>query len=322
MVCTLCPHSCTIENGDYGICKVRQNRQGNLYSTAYGYPISLTSDPIEKKPLYHFYPGRDVLSAGTAGCNLRCRFCQNYSISQSATEQFPGLKYVSPHEIAEKASSIPGNTGIAFTYNEPVVWFEYMLDIATISREKQLENIVISNGYINSKPLEKLLEVITAFNIDLKSLNDKFYRDFTGGSAAPVLRTLKTIKLHGVHLEVTHLVVTGLNDTSAEFKKLTSWIAEELGPDTVLHISRYYPAYKMDAPPTSPETIREFSEIASEKLNYVYTGNMPFLSAGNDTICRGCQTVVIKRRGYHTEAAGVDRNGNCKKCNLKIVKTG
>ncbi|MFO7924035.1 MAG: AmmeMemoRadiSam system radical SAM enzyme [Bacteroidales bacterium] len=317
--CHLCPHYCLIEEGDTGKCKVRTNKKGRLCSGSYGFPVSISVDPIEKKPLYHFFPGRDILSVGTPGCNFRCSFCQNYTISQSAVTDIPGLQYTPPGVIVEQAQRYGDNAGIAYTYNEPTVWYEYMYDIAVPAGQIGLKNVVVSNGYINPRPLEKLLEVVHAFNIDFKSFSDKFYREAAGGSLAPVKRTLKAIRKKGLHLEITHLVVPGLNDRVEEFTEMTDWVAGELGRDTVLHLSRYFPAWKYDQSPTPVTLLERFYQIAAEKLDYVYMGNISAGSPGSDTKCGRCGTLVIKRRGYKTDLTGLDNDGNCRNCGNNMV---
>ncbi len=319
LTCLLCPHSCTIEEGTGGKCRVRINRDGRLWAAAYGYPVSLASDPIEKKPLYHFFPGRDILSIGTAGCNFSCIFCQNHTISQASVDDVPRQEYTGPLQVAEKARKIPGNIGIAYTYNEPVVYYEYMYDIAVHARERGLKNVVVSNGYINSRPLGELLEVADAFNIDLKSFSDKFYRDVAGGMLAPVKKTLRAIRRRGLHLEITHLVVSGLNDDEGMFREMTEWIAGELGAGTVLHISRYFPSWRFNAPATPLPLMERFYGIAGEKLKYVYTGNMPAVKGSCDTRCAGCGTVVIRRSGYSIDASGTGKDGNCLRCGTGVV---
>ena len=317
--CLLCPHLCLIEDGDRGKCRARINRQGALYSESYGLPSSISSDPVEKKPLYHYFPGREIFSIGTAGCNFSCIFCQNHTISQSAPSEIPGLHYTSPEMIIQAAEDSPDGAGIAYTYNEPTVWYEYMYDIAAGAAEAGMKNVVVSNGFISPRPLDKLLDVIDAFNIDLKSFSDDFYRVFTGGALAPVKRTLKAIRNRGLHLEITHLVVTGLNDREREFAVMVDWIASELGEDTVLHISRYFPAWKLKNPPTPVSVINRFQQLAKEKLEFVYSGNMPPGSIGSDTVCPGCGALVIERSGYRVDTSGLDESGRCRVCHTKIA---
>ncbi len=322
VTCSLCPHSCTISEGGQGKCGVRINEEGRLWSSAYGYPVSMSADPIEKKPLYHFFPGRDIFSVGTMGCNFRCTFCQNYTISQAAVSGTPALEYTTPAEVAAKAYGMPGNAGIAYTYNEPVVWYEFMYDIAVLARDRGMKNVVVSNGYVNSRPLDELLEVADAFNIDLKSFSDDFYRDVAGGMLAPVKKTLRAIRRRGLHLEITHLVVTGLNDNEESFREMTGWIAGELGADTVLHISRYFPSWHYDAPPTPLPLMERFYGIAAESLHYVYTGNMAPVEGNGDTRCAGCSKVVINRTGYRASPEGIDEHGNCRRCGAGVAITG
>ncbi len=317
--CLLCPHFCRIEEGARGKCKARVNINGTLYSEGYGLATSLSIDPMEKKPLYHFFPGRDILSVGTAGCNFSCSFCQNYQISQSAPSDIPGLRHTSPELIVNNAKKSPSCTGVAYTYNEPAIWYEFMYDIAKKAVDSNLKNVVVSNGYINPRPLDKLLEVIHAFNIDLKSFRDKFYRDISGGTLAPVKRTMKEIRKKGLHLEITHLVITGLNDDEGEFARMVDWIAGELGEDTVLHISRYFPAWKLDNPPTPVTVINRFCDLARERLKYVYAGNMPPGSTGSDTQCPGCGLPVIERSGYRVDVSGLDQSGKCLSCSETIA---
>jgi pyruvate formate lyase activating enzyme len=317
--CLLCPHLCRIDEGVRGKCKARININGTLYSEGYGLVTSLSIDPMEKKPLYHFFPGRDILSVGTAGCNFSCSFCQNYQISQSAPSDIPGLRHTSPELIVNNAKKSPSCTGVAYTYNEPTIWYEYMYDIAINAIDRNLKNVVVSNGYINSRPLDKLLEVIHAFNIDLKSFSDKFYRDVSGGTLAPVKRTMEAIRKKGLHLEITHLVVSGLNDDEGEFTGMTDWIAGELGEDTVLHISRYFPAWKLSNLPTPLPVIERFYQLAKERLKYVYTGNMPPGSGGSDTRCPGCGGTIIKRSGYRVDVPGLDQSGKCRFCSETIA---
>jgi len=259
--CTLCPHECLISDGKAGICKVRKHERGKLYSTVFGIPAALHIDPIEKKPLYHFYPGHRILSVGTKGCNLRCRFCQNFSISQSGQEQFPAENFIYPESLANQAAAIEGNLGIAYTYNEPTVFFEYMLETAREIKARGMNNVVVSNGYINRSPLETFLPFADAFNIDLKAFSDGFYRKLTGGTLTPVLETLKAIVFSGKHLEITFLVIPGFNDSVSEFEMMTDWIANELGSVVPLHLSDTagytLPVCRDSCPETSVRLYRE-----------------------------------------------------------------
>ena len=315
--CLLCPHNCLIPNNKFGICKVRHNHNGELVTDVYGKIAALHSDPIEKKPLYHFYPGSKILSIGTIGCNFHCSFCQNYQISQCKPSDFQGAYNLTPYELAERAHSIPENLGIAYTYNEPTVFFEMVRDTALLAREKGLKNVIVSNGFINRDPLHELLEVIDAFNIDLKAFDDSFYKKYTGGHLEPVLKSLQMVHRAGRHLEITFLVIPSLNDSAETFIEMTRWIAEELSPDVPLHISRYFPAWKSKLPPTSTQLISKFAEIASQYLKYVFIGNIGENNYSS-TFCPHCRNVLIERSGYNTQILGITDDSRCKVCAKSI----
>jgi pyruvate formate lyase activating enzyme len=316
--CLLCPHECLIPEGRRGICRVRENRQGRLFTLVYGQPAAVHADPVEKKPLFHFYPGKQILSVGTYGCNLRCSFCQNHHLSQmdrpSSGHPFPALP---PEILAEQALRLKGNTGMAYTYNEPTIFYEYMTETARQIHQGGMKNVMISNGFISAEPLKNLLPLMDAFNIDLKSFRDSFYRKVTGGTLMPVLETLKIIANAGKHLEVTHLVIPGMNDEPDGFREMVTWLSEELGCDIPLHLSRYFPAYHLDQPPTRLETLRFFAQLAEEKLHFVYTGNV----GGGDfssTWCPECNNELIVREGYQTLITGLTPEGSCGRCGAKI----
>lgn len=317
--CLLCPHHCSIRDGDRGICRVRTNMDGVLYSENYEKVCSVRFDPVEKKPFYHFFPGRYILSIGSVGCNLGCRFCQNWEISQTGVGEYPYLKEMTVPEAISKAEARDDSAGLAFTYNEPTVWYEYMLDIARAASEKGLRSTVITNGYINEAPLRQLMEYTHAFNVDLKSYDNDFYTRVTSSRRDPVLSTIKTIAKAGHHLELTHLVITGLNDSEEKFRDLVSWIVDETGIDTPLHISRYFPVYKLENPATSVTTMMKFFEIAKEKLNYVYLGNL-LTDDGQNTYCPDCGQKVIERSGYATYRTGLDTKGCCSNCRRCIIR--
>ena len=316
--CYLCPHNCKIKEGKRGICGVRKNINGSLVAETYGEICSAGFDPIEKKPLYHFYPGWNIFSVGSIGCNLHCKFCQNWEISQTTPDEFDYLRSYTPEELVSIALGHSNNAGIAYTYNEPTVWFEFMFDIARLAKEKNLKNVMVSNGFINPEPLEKSFEVMDAYSIDLKSFNNNFYKKLTSSSLEPIKENLKRIKKRGKHLEITNLVITGENDNAEEFENMLKWIAGELGSDTVLHISRYYPTYKLHNPPTSPETLEKFYRIARKYLDYPYLGNM-HSDRGHITHCPKCGSLVISRRHYRAELEKIDENGRCKHCGEQIV---
>ncbi len=279
--CGLCPHQCSLAPGETGLCRVRKNAGGQLVSLAYGRLSGLHMDPIEKKPLYRFFPGSRILSVGSYGCNFRCPWCQNASVSQctpgNGTAESGSVSaddaLTEPADIlamARKQQSI----GVAYTYNEPTVWFEYMMDIALLIRRAGMQNVVVSNGYINPDPLNELLEVTDAFNIDLKSFDPGFYAQYTNGRLQPVSDTLKAIAGKGRHLEITFLVIPGLNDDLAQFRDMTRWIAGHLGNHTVLHINRYFPAWHFSNPPTPADTLRNMKTIAGKYLTHIYLGNI------------------------------------------------
>jgi pyruvate formate lyase activating enzyme len=316
--CILCPHHCLIREGETGICRVRRNMQGKLYSEIYGKLSALNFDPIEKKPLYHFFPGSVILSIGSVGCNMHCRCCQNWQISQTSVEDFPFRNYYEAEDLLTIAKSRKENTGIAYTYNEPTVWFEYMYDTARQVQAAGMKNVMVSNGFIQPEPLVELLPYMDAFNIDLKAFSVGFYRKVAGASLDPVLDTLKKIVQSGKHLEITNLVIPTLNDNEREFTEMVKWIVDELGQDTVLHLSRYHPMYRMEIGATDADTLKRLARIASDYLSYVYVGNIE-ISGYRNTRCRSCGTTVIERTGYDTEIIAIDHSGKCVKCGHKIV---
>jgi pyruvate formate lyase activating enzyme len=319
VICTLCPHNCKISDGKYGVCKVRKNVNGILISENYGLISSLGFDPIEKKPLYHFYPGKEILSIGSIGCNLQCQFCQNYSISQTAVADFrKNYTTYTPEQIRDIALSHSANIGIAFTYNEPTIFFEFMLDTAKISKSAGLKNVMVTNGFINPEPLELLNNYIDAYNVDLKSFNDIFYKNHTKSNLEPVKETLINIMKAGKHLEITNLIIPTLNDSEVEFETMCQWIASNLGKEVVLHISRYFPIYKMAIEQTSIEQMILLYSIAKKYLNFVYLGNV-LLDEGNNTYCNSCKELLISRKGYFTKIVSVDKSGNCSKCGNKVL---
>ena len=316
--CSLCPHNCIVAEGKRGICRVRKNVNNTLISENYGLICSLNFDPIEKKPLYHFHPGSIILSAGSLGCNLHCKFCQNWEISQTGIEEFGNLRTASPEELINKALSRDNNIGIAYTYNEPTVWFEFMLETAKLAQKEGLKNVMVTNGFINPEPLEELFPYMDAFSVDLKAFNEKFYKTITASRLEPVLNALKVIRKSGRHLEITNLVITNTNDDKKDFAEMIDWIAGNLGKETVLHISRYFPMFKMDQEATSHAKLKTLYEIAAEKLDYVYLGNLRS-GEGQNTFCPGCKTEVIERLGYDTRIIGLDADGRCRKCRQQVI---
>ena len=269
--CHLCPHNCKIAESKSGICKVRQNNNGTLYSLNYKKATSIAVDPMEKKPLYHFHPGKYVLSIGTYGCNFRCDFCQNHEISQTTLNG----QMLDIDELIKICKSKPNCVGIAYTYNEPTIWYEFVLECAKKFKEANLANVLVTNGYINTEPLKELLPYIDAMNIDLKSMNNEFYKEICGGRLEPIINTIKEA-IKNCHVEITSLIIPTKNDSLKNMEELSKWIAS-LNPNTPLHLSRYYPAYKMQIPPTDPMTLLELKNVALKHLKYVYIGNVPGL---------------------------------------------
>ena len=317
--CTLCPHNCVLKEGQSGICKVRVYHKGELITENYGKISGYHFDPIEKKPLYHFYPGKDILSIGSVGCNLYCRFCQNHEIAQTGVHNYPYLKELSPGAIVNAALRQENSIGIAYTYNEPLVFYEFMRDVALDAKQNGLKNVMVTNGFINPEPLKSLVKFIDAFSVDLKAFTNDFYKKITSSKLNPVLESLKNIKKSGKFLEITNLVIPTLNDDKKKFEDMVIWISEELGKDTVLHISRYHPMYKMKIESTAPDTLFSLFEIANKYLDFVYLGNLHSVK-GQNTYCPGCKKMVIERSGYYTKTTGVDELGNCKYCKTKVIE--
>ena len=316
--CRLCPKLCTIRDGKYGFCRVRQNRGGTLYATNYGKVSSCALDAIEKKPLYQFYPGSQILSLGSVGCNLRCGFCQNWGIAHDN----PPTRDISSEMAVELARQqlergYP-NIGIAYTYNEPFMWYEYVRDTARLAREAGLKNVLVTNGYVNETPLREILPYIDAMNIDVKGFTDEYYRESCKGRLEPVLRTVEIVHPR-CHVELTTLLVTGLNDSVEEISRLVDWVAS-LDREIPLHFSRYFPNFEVDLPATPLDTLRKARDIAREKLDYVYIGNAPQLDA-NDTVCPECGHNIITRLGFKARAVGLE-GGKCPVCGRAIRIVG
>lgn len=318
--CNLCPHYCDLAEGERGKCGVRKNVNGKLLAENYGVISSVHLDPIEKKPLYHYYPSSSILSVGSIGCNLSCSFCQNCDISQTTVDDYPWLRHHTVEQVLSYTDQYSNNLGIAYTYNEPTVYFEFMMDLARESHKQGLKNVMVSNGYIASEPLSEVLELIDAFNIDLKAFNNEFYRKFTDARLKPVKNNLIAIRKGGKHLEITNLVIPTLNDNEKEFEAMVNWICNELGEHTVLHLSRYFPAYRLQYPPTPAETITRLFEISKSYLPYTYTGNLNF-TPGQNTMCHKCGSLLIERKsGYSTDVKGLDEQGKCLSCKTQILK--
>lgn len=305
--CLLCPNFCVLEEGQTGKCLSRGVRNGNFQLLNYGHVVAAGVDPIEKKPLYHFFPGRAVLSVGSYGCNLRCKFCQNSDISQF--EQPSTM--LTPEQLLQKAFNLQDNIGVAFTYNEPGIWYEYILDCAAGLHDSGLKVILVTNGFLCSEPFKELCKVSDAMNIDLKAFNQEFYKDECQGEFEAVKNNIVSAVESGIHLELTNLVITGLNDSEEEFRKMVDWIAS-LNPDIPFHISRYFPRYLETAPATKISVIEHFVEVAKEKLNFVYAGNI----AGNqNTCCKECGKILVERTGYFIK---LNFEGNKCECGCEL----
>lgn len=293
--CTLCPKNCYIEEGKKGFCMARKNVSGRLYSVVYGRPVAVNIDPVEKKPLYHFLPGSQSLSIGTAGCNLGCLHCQNFDISRADPENT--AHHDLPPEAVVKMAAEKQCKSISYTYNEPTVFHEYATDCARLARKKGIKNILVTNGFINKEPAEEFIRYMDAANVDLKAFNDKFYRKICMGGLKPVLKTLK-LYYKRLWLEITYLIIDSRNDDMKEIEDMCRWISVNLGRDVPLHFSRAFPMYKMqDIEVTPAETLLKAREIARKYLDYVYIGNIE-LDASN-TRCPKCGALVVSRRYYN-----------------------
>jgi pyruvate formate lyase activating enzyme len=314
--CLLCPRGCVVTPGKRGFCRVRENRKGEYFTLAYANPCAIHIDPIEKKPLFHFIPATTALSLALAGCNFTCKNCQNWDISQSRPDDTFNY-HIAPGEMVDLALEFKNPT-IAYTYTEPSVFFEYVLDTSRAARVKGVRNMIKSNGYLNPEPMRELAPYLDAANIDLKGFRDDFYKDVTGGTLAPVLATIKRLKKEGVWLEITNLVIPEKNDGEDMIKELCVWIMTELGPDVPLHFSRFYPQYKLaNLPPTPADTLVRVRDAAKDAgLNYVYIGNVPELDAENTT-CPNCGKLLIERQGYDVQQNNLLK-GECKFCHKKI----
>lgn len=314
--CKLCPKECTIGDRERGWCGVRENREGTYYTLVYGNPCSINPDPIEKKPFFHFLPGTLAFSIATAGCNLNCKFCQNWQISQFRPEETENYR-LPPASVVKEAKQCECRT-IAYTYSEPTVFYEYMLDTAKLGRKSGLKSVVVSAGFMNPEPLKMLCQNVDAIKIDLKSFRNDFYNKICSAELKPVLNTLKIIKSMGVWCEIVYLVVPTLNDSDAELRDTAKWVYENLGADIPLHFSRFYESYQLkNIPPTSVERLNTARKIATDiGLRYVYVGNLAG-NPGEHTYCPKCNKQIITRHVNVVKQMNVI-NGKCKYCGEKI----
>jgi len=320
--CHLCAHRCLIADGQKGICQVRENRGGTLNTLVYGRTIAQHVDPVEKKPLFHFHPGSLSYSIATPGCNFHCHWCQNWEISQMDRDHsLPEGQEASPEQIVAAAQRA-NCSSIAYTYTEPTVFFEYAYDTARLAHQAGLANVYVTNGYMSEEMLETFHPYLDAANVDLKTFDDGVYRCHVGARLQPVLDAMQVMKRLGIWLEVTTLVIPGINDDPTELQRAARFVAQRLGVDTPWHISRFFPAYKMqNVPPTPVETLRRAREIGrAEGLRYVYVGNVR-KEAEQDTVCPACGKTLIERRGFVVLANSI-RNGRCPDCGAPIAGVG
>lgn len=313
--CLLCGHRCSLGEGAIGICGVNQNIDGEIKNLVYGYPISLNVDPIEKKPLYHFLPGSNSLSLGTVGCDFKCQFCQNWSISQEHT--INKGRYLSPEDVVELA--IKENCqSISYTYNEPTIFYPYARDIAKFAKDRGLKNIFVSNGFQSDEVMDDMMRYIDAVNIDLKSFSEDFYKKI-GGDLNIVLKNLKTFSNSNIWLEVTTLLIPNLNDSSEEIAKIATFIAKELGTNVPWHISAFHPAYRLNDTPRTPQELLDMAyDIGKENgVNYTYQGNT---FVDNSTYCASCNTLLIERNRFNVITINLS-NGCCPECKQELIRT-
>lgn len=315
LTCKLCPHECRVADLERGTCGVRENNDGTYYTLVYGNPCSAHIDPIEKKPIFHYFPTTLALSIATAGCNFVCKFCQNWEISQKRPEQVKVMKFF-PKSVVDVAQQRNCKT-IAHTYTEPVIFFEYMLDCAIEGKKRGVPNVMISNGFIQGKPMRELCKYLGAVKIDLKAFTEKFYKEMCDGQLKPVLKTLEILKDEGVWFEIVVLIIPTLNDSKQEIDAMTKWIVKTLGPDVPIHFSRYYPTFMLkNIPPTPPETLMRAHKIArGNGMKFAYVGNM--ISEAEHTYCPSCNKVLIERMRYNVDVKGLNKN-KCKYCGETI----
>ncbi len=305
--CLLCPAHCHIMQDKVGACGVRKNMDGILYTENYGRVSALALDSIEKKPLFHFYPGSYILSVSSYGCNLKCKFCQNWELSQEK----PDIEELTVDKVIEAAKECRGNIGIAYTYNEPLVWYEFVLDTAKKAKENGLANVLVTNGFIEEQPLIELLPYISAMNVDIKGDNE-FYKKICGGNIGSVRKTIA--RSYGrTHIEVTYLIIPGLNDSESQINDMAKWLSS-VDRDIPLHLSRYYPQYKMTRPETPVETMLTARDTAKQYLDYVYIGNV--YGTDDGTYCPECHSLLVER-GYKKKIVGI-KDGQCTNCGHKI----
>ncbi len=316
ILCELCPQECKVADLERGTCGVRENRGGTYYTLVHSRPCSLHIDPIEKKPLFHYLPGSAALSVATAGCNIECKFCQNWEISQFRPEQVKSV-YLPPDKLAQLAKQYSCPT-ISYTYTEPVVFYEYVYDTAVEAKKLNIGNMIVSNGYIKEKPLIDLLKQLSGVKIDLKAFTEKFYQESCRGKLKPVLDTLLILKDSGIWYEIVVLIIPTLNDSDKENREMAKWIVKNLGKNVPVHFTRFHPMYKLlNLPPTPVSTLERCWKIAKQEgINFVYIGNVPGHQAEN-TYCPKCNEIIIRRIGYEILENNINK-GKCKFCGESI----
>lgn len=313
--CDLCPNGCNLVSGATGICRSRQNVNGSLKTLGYGYPCAIHLDPVEKKPLYHFLPGSKSFSFAIAGCSLRCKNCQNHTISQ-VSPLSTDVPYLHPRELIQQVIE-SGAQSIAYTYSEPTVWIEYMFDTASLAKKANIKNILVSSGYVNNIPFSELAPVIDAAHIDLKCFDDEIYKKLNNGKLNPVLDTIIAAKKKGIWIEIVNLVIPKWTDNLEMIRSMCRWICDSIGKDTPVHFSRFFPMYQLsNLPVTSTDILISAQKIArEEKLSFVYVGNVPEIDI--NTYCASCNTILIERKGYRTDIKGIAQS-KCVKCRATI----
>jgi len=311
--CSLCPHNCSIKENNTGFCRVRKNINGVLCSLVYGIPVARSVDPIEKKPLFHFYPQSKTFSIATMGCNMHCKHCQNADISQVSKESFPSSK-ISVEEIIKEAKSYDVES-IAYTYTEPTIYYEYAFDIAKLAHKLGIKNIFVTNGYINKEPLEKIAPYLDAANIDLKGMSEQFYKKVCGANLQPVLDSIKRYYDLGIWIEITTLIIPGYNDKEQELKNIAGFIAD-IDPNIPWHVTGFYPTYKLtDTKATNASLLDKAVEIGKENgLNFIYQGN---IGKRENTYCPQCRNLLVQRNGFNVSKNNI-KKGICSNCHHEI----
>ncbi len=314
--CTLCPRYCKLKSGQHGFCYVRKNVAGEMKSLVYGRPYAVNVDPIEKKPLYHFLPGTKIVSIGTAGCNMACKYCQNWDLSEAKFNENRSIE-LPPSRLVQLVKHYDSHS-IAYTYNEPTIYAEYAMDTAKLSRKMKIKNVMVTNGYISEEALDTVYENMDGANVDLKAFTDKFYQKLTLSKLGPVLECLKRLKQLNKWIEITTLVIPSYNDNEQEIKDMCEWILRELDSMVPVHFTAFHPAYKLtQATSTTPSTLLKFRQMAMEMgLKYVYVGNISN-SDGSNTYCHQCSAILVKRSWYSTSISNLEK-GKCTQCGADI----